>query len=217
MLELIAKKRDKKINAEMLRQTGKIPAVFYGRKEASTPVSLDILLFKKALREAGESTVLTLKTDDKEISVLIHDVAYEPLHGEPIHVDFYAVEADKAVEVKVPIIFTNSAPAEKNLGGVLVKVLHEVSISALPKDLPHELSVDLSVLRAMDDSITAGDVSLPAGVTLVENPDEVVAAMSEAKEEEESTEEFDPDAVEVETKGKEEEEEIPSEDSVKKE
>jgi len=208
MLTLKALKRDTKIKPKMLRKEGKLPAVFYGRKEVSTPISVSQSDFIKVLREAGESSVVALLYPEKELNVLIHDVAYDPVRDEPIHVDFYVVEADKPVEVGVALEFIGVAPAEKELGGTVVKVLHELQIEGLPKDLPQNLEVDVSSLETLESQITAKDISLPQGITLITSPDEVVAAVSVAKEEEEEKpeEEFDASQVEVEAKGKKEEE-----------
>jgi large subunit ribosomal protein L25 len=70
------------------------------------------------------------------------------------------------VEVHVPLEFVGVSPAVKELGGTLVKVLHEINIEALPKDLPHDLTVDISTLAGLDDKILVQDIPLPPGVTL---------------------------------------------------
>ncbi len=150
--------------------------------------------------------MVAVKTDANTYETLIHDVAYNPVSGEPIHADFYVVDQTKTIQVPVHLEYVGEAPAEK-AGGVLVKVLHELEVEALPKNLPHEIEVDLSVLVNIDSQILVQDLKLPAGVTAVNEPEAVVAAMSEAKEEpEESAAPVDLSAIEVEKKGKTEEE-----------
>jgi len=195
---------------EQLRAQGLIPAVFYGKKEESTSISVSQKDFTKLWKEAGESTVITLKIDGKEdIEVLIHDVQLDPLTDSPIHVDFYAFERGVALEMEVALEYVGVAPAVKSLGGSLVKVMHELPIKALPKDLPHSIEVDISGLVDFDTNLTAGDIKLPEGVELDIDSDAVVAtadAPHEAEPDEESGD-IDMSAVEVEKKGKEESEE----------
>jgi large subunit ribosomal protein L25 len=208
MFELKTETRDIKANPKVLRGEGKLPAVFYGRKEKSTPITLDSIQFKKIWKEAGESSIVTLKTAGGEIGAIIHDVQMDPVRGEPTHVDFYVVEQDKPIEVSVPLEFIGVSPAVKDLGGVLVKVLHEIEIEALPKDLPHSIVVDISSLAQIDSHITAKDLPLSRGVTLVTKEGEIVALVSAAREEkeEEAPAAIDMSAIEVEKKGKKEEE-----------
>ena len=203
MISLTAEKRDLKTRAKNVRITGKIPAVFYGRKTESTPITVPLNDFLKVWKEAGESGIVNLSCDGKDLNVLIYDVALDPVRDVPIHADFYVVEADRPVEVSVPIEFTGEAPVQKEEGVSVVKVLHELKIKGLPKDLPQILTVDLFALKTIEDQIFARDIKLPAGITLVMSPEEVVAAVSVAKIEEEALpEEFDASKIEVEKKGK---------------
>ena len=208
MLSLSAEKRTifgKKLKEE--RGKGLLPAVFYGRKEKSTPVAVPYKDFLKVWREAGESSVISLAYPEKEgLLVLINDVAFDPVRGEPIHSDFYVVESDRAVEVSVPLEFTGVAPAVKDFGGTLVKVLYEVEVSGLPKDLPSEIIVDLSSLVALENKIFVKDLPVPAGITILQDKNEVVALVSETAVEEVEEKTFDATAIEVEKKGKKEEE-----------
>lgn len=205
-LEAIKRETSKSARAS-LRKEAMIPAVVYGKKEASTPIAVSVINFKKVWEEAGESTVVTLDGFGKSVDVLIQEVSIDHISGLPVHVDFYAIEADKKVEVEVPLEYVGEAPAVKLLGGNLVKVLHEVSIEALPKNLPHSIEVDISTLETFESQILAKDLKLSTGVTLITNPEEVVAlvaAVSEEKEEEVVAPDLS--AIEVEKKGKTDEE-----------
>lgn len=209
MFKLSAKLRDilgKKVNS--LRQGGELPAVVYGGKDASNNITLNTIEFKKVLKEAGESSIISLELADKKIDTLIHDVQFDPISGEPVHVDLYVVSQDKEIEVDVPLVFEGVPPAVKELGGSLIKVLHELPISALPKNLPHDIKVDVSGLNALDSQILVGDLKLPSGVRATVDVDEVVASITEAEEEVvEEAAPADLSAIEVEKKGKKEEEE----------
>ncbi len=207
MLTLEAKLRNVKASADSVRKAGEIPAVFYGKKEASTAISLILKEFLKVWKEAGESTVVTLKTPEGPKDTLIHDVAVDPVTGTPIHADFYVFEAGHKVEIDIPLEFVGISPAVKDMGGNLVKVLYEIKVSAMPKDLPHAIEVEISALANFGDQILAKDLKLPKGVELNLNPEEVVATVSAPREEkEEESAPIDLSTIEVEEKGKKEEE-----------
>lgn len=207
MITLQVKNRDTKANLFTLRKEGSIPAVFYGPKEKSTPIAVLGKDFEKAFKEAGESTIVVLKGDFGEHEALVHDLDRDPVTDKVRHVDFYVVEKGKKIKVGVPIEFIGVSPAVKELGGVLVKVIHEVEIEALPKDLPHSLEADISALVDFESQILASDIKLPSGVELVTKADEVIALTSMPKEEkEEIVAPIDLSAIEVEKKGKTEEE-----------
>lgn len=184
----------------------KMAAVYYGRKEKATPIVVSKSAFKKVFKIAGESSVVVLEGDGKKIEALIHEVDFDPIKGEPRHADFYVLEKGRKVQVEVPLHFEGESPAVKNFGGILVKVMHEIEVEAEAKDLPHSVIVDISALTDLDSQITVGDLKMPVGVIATEDPTEVVAAVSVAKEEKEVAP-VDLSAIEVEKKGKKEEEE----------
>jgi len=204
MHTLKIEKREKlKKQSKSLLGEGIIPAVLYGKKEDSAPVQCILHDFEKVWKEAGESTVVTLTGLGEDKEVLIQEVDLDPVHGHPRHVDFYVIEKGKKVEVAVPIEFVGVAPAEKELGGTLVKVLHELEIEAFPKDLPQQIEADISGINDFETQLHAKDISLPSGVELITDAEEVVALVSEVKEEEEAPAEGpDLENIEVEGKGK---------------
>src|ERR1035437_6257965 len=203
MITLKVEKRDIKENLGEIRKAGKMPAAFYGKKEVSTPIKLSYAIFEKTLKDAGESTILHLDGTGIDVDVLIHDVDLDPVTDKPRHADFYAIEKGKTLEIKIPLEFIGVAPAVKDLGGILVKVMHEVEIEALPKDLPHKLEVDISGLKTFESTITAAEIKLPEGVSLKIKPEEVVASVYEPKEEVVEVAPVDLSAIEVAKKGKE--------------
>ncbi len=205
MITLNIEKRDMAVKPQSLRKEGRIPAVFYGRKEVSTPITLSKIDFKKVWKEAGESSVIVLSGADGEHEALINDVDVDPVTEEPRHVDFYVIEKGKKVTVTIPLDFVGVSPAVKELGAVLVKVLHEIEIEVLPKDLPHEITVDISSLSQFDQHITIADLSIPEGVTILAAAEDIVVLVSEPKEEVEP-EPVDISSIKVEEKGKKEEE-----------
>lgn len=186
---------------------GLMPAVVYGPKQESTNVSLSLQEFKKILRDAGESSVIDLQGLGKGLQVLIHNVDVDPVTSQPRHADLYAIEKGAKVQVAVPLSFVGESMAVK-LGANIVKVMHELNIEADPSKLPHEIEVDISALAAVGDQIHVKDLAIPAGVTVEDDADEVVALAQEIEVEAEAeTAPVDMDAIEVEAKGKAEDEE----------
>ena len=188
--------------ARALRRAGALPAVVYGAHQASTAIAVDARAFGKALEAAGESSIVTLEGLGAPLSTLIHEVDLDPVTYLPRHVDFYAVTKGQMVEVAVPLSYVGESPAVK-LGANLVKVLHEIEVEADPMNLPHEIEVDVSLLAEVGDQIHAKNLALPSGVTLVTDPEEVIALIQEVEEEKVEEAPVDLSAIEVEAKGKE--------------
>jgi len=210
MFTIEAQTRDKSQNLETLRKEGKMPAVFYGKKNESTPITITQKDFIKVWKEAGESGVVSIKTEKGSVETLIKEVSFNPVTDTPVHADFYVFEKGKKIELDVPLEFIGVSPAVKDLGGSLVRALHEIKISADPQHIPHDIKVDISSLVDFDSQILAGDLTLPTGVDLVELPTEVVATTAKPREEkEEESAPVDLSAIEVEKKGKKEEEAAP--------
>lgn len=198
----IEKRESENLNA--LRNNGRVPAVFYGPKSDSVPITLSLPEFAKVWQQAGESTVISLHGIGEDQDALIHDVQIHPVTEQPIHVDFYIIEKGKKLTVSVPIKFEGEAKVE-NVGGIVIKVLHEIEVEAMPKDLPHEITVDLSGLETLEDQILVKDIKLPEGAETTLEPDEVIVSVTEAKEEPEpEPEAIDMESIEVEGEDKEE-------------
>ncbi len=179
-------------------QKGYMPAVFYGMGKKSTSITISLKEFEKIWKAAGESGTVTLETPDGKVDTLIQDVQVDPVRGFPIHVDFLAIDVNKEIEVAVPLEFDGVSTAIKNGLGSLMKVLHEVQVKALPKNLPHSIHVDISVLETLENQIHVRDLVIPEGVTVITSEDEVVALVAAAKEEkEEEAGPVDLSAIEV--------------------
>ena len=184
-----------------LRNEGLVPGVLYGPKEETTTLTLNQREFENVYKEAGESTIIDLTGLGDSKEVLVQDVAYHPVSGQPLHVDLYAIERGKKLRVNVSLEFTGEAPAVK-LGGSLTKVLYEVEIESLPRHLPQHITVDVSTLEELGSQIQIKDLQLPEGVEIMAEPDDTVATVTEVKEEEEVPEAVDMESIEVEQKGK---------------
>ena len=184
MLSLSVESRDIKVTSQDLRAKGAVPAVFYGPKEASTPVTINAQKLDRVWKEAGETTIVKLTGVGEDKDTLIHDIQFHPVTGQVLHADFYVIEKGKKVTLNVPIEFIGAAPAEK-LGHIVVKALQEVEIEVSPAELPHHLDVDLSSLENVGDHISAKQIKLPPSAELKTDPDEILVSIIEFKEEKE--------------------------------
>jgi large subunit ribosomal protein L25 len=195
-----------------LRAEGTVPAVVYGAIEKPRSVEVDRNEFVRVFKAAGESGVVELTIDGKDkLNVLVHDIQTDPLRDEVIHADFRALDMNKPIETDVKVVFTGESAAVKHLGGIFVHPLESIMVRALPKDLPHEIMVDISALATFDDVIRVSDIAALPGVELLEELEATVATVDAPRSEEELAEldkavEMDVNAIEVEKKGKEEEE-----------
>lgn len=204
MITLSAEQRT--MSPSDLRANDQLPAVYYGKGSDAVSIAINAKDFIKVYKEAGETTAIALMVGGEKISTIIQDIQRNAVTGEPTHVDFLIIDMKVALEVAIPLEFTGEAEAEKLGLGNLVKALHEITVSALPGDLPHTLIVDVSGLVTLEDHIKASDIKLPKGVTLITDADEVIALMAAFVEEKEEPV-LDVAAVEVEQKGKKEEDE----------
>ena len=194
------------------KKEGYIPAVFYGSAVKTTSIFVPEVEFKKVFGKVGESEAFILKTPLEDETALVQDIQLDPVKNTPKHIDFYIIEKGQKVDVKVPLNFIGESPQVK-AGNILVKVLHELHIEGEPINLPHALDVDISTLTELSSVIHVKDIKLPEGITLYHvNEEDVIASIAEAKEEvEEVPATIDLESIEVEQKGKKEEEGAPTE------
>lgn len=168
---LSAQKRDlvgRKV--KQLRKQGMLPAAVYGKKVKSASLSVKLDEFAKVYKEAGESGLIELKVDSEVKPVLIHNVQKDPVKGLPLHVEFFQVDLKEKVHAKVPIEFVGEPAAIAQKQGVLLTILDEIEVEALPADLPEKIMVDVSALAAVDQEIKVSDLNVPAAVTVLTDP-----------------------------------------------
>ena len=180
-------KRDMNMTAKAVRTSAHIPAVVYGPTHLTENITVEKSLFEKVVKSAGESTIIQLTGLAKPVDVLIHEVDFSAARGGIIHVDFYAIEKGKAITAHVGLEFTGTAPVEET-GGVISKILYEVSVTCMPDVLPAHITVDLSFLTEIDQKIHVSDLVIPKGVVIDNGADEVVVMATAARVEEVSDE-----------------------------
>ncbi len=180
-----------------LRRAGKVPGVVYGPViEGTIQVQVDRRELERLYQRLGYSTMFTLQWDGGEQPVFIREVQTDPIKQAPLHVDFFAPNLRRELSVAVPLNFHGANPPAE---AALTTTHTELTIRGLPAELPHQLDVDLSGLQEVGDILRAGDVPLPAGVTLETAADDVVAQLAavtvaEVEAEEEAAEEAEPEA-----------------------
>ncbi len=169
-----------------LRKEGFVPAELFGHGIKNRHLSVSLKEFTKTYKEAGENTVITLADEQGEkFSVLISDVILDHLSGNIIAVDFHHIRKGEKIQTKVPIEFIGEAPATKK-GLVLVKVLDEVEIEALPEHIPHRFEVELSGLKEEGQGIAIHDLKIGKEVKLITPSDTIIVTVTELAKEEET-------------------------------
>ncbi|MBP6929392.1 MAG: 50S ribosomal protein L25 [Candidatus Moranbacteria bacterium] len=169
-ITLTATLRDKVSSDKLVRarKEGKIPAIVYGNKVAPQMVWVDFLTFSKVHAIAGESSIIALDLEKgKKRSVIVQDLAYDAMTNRVAHIDFFEVSMNEELEARIPLEFINEAPAVRELGGILVKTLEEVTVTCLPKDLPHAITIDLAILVDFSVHVQVKDLVLPQGVKVL--------------------------------------------------
>ncbi len=182
VLQISAKVRSGHVGA--IRRNGGIPAILYGHGIDPQNLEVDSRKFQKLFTGAGYTTMINLSIDGgAEQPVFIRDVQIHPLKSTFTHIDFYKVRMDEAIKAKVPLKFVGEAPAVKLLSGVMVRNMDELEVEALPKDLPHDIEVDISTLVDFENALHVKDIKLPAGVITHRDAEEVIALVQPPRSE----------------------------------
>ena len=163
-----------------LRRLGKIPAVMYGHEGTAT-VSVDAHEFGLKFKRITENTIINLSFEGKKHDVLVKDFQEDALSGRIVHIDFFEIDSAKVLRTNVPLHLTGSAVGVRE-GGLLEHRLHEIEVECLPKDIPEQIVVDVAAL-AVGESIHVADLPSFDGVRILNTPDQVVVAVTHAKEE----------------------------------
>jgi large subunit ribosomal protein L25 len=159
-----------------LRKAGKLPAVVYGHGVASTNVTVDAHEFEQLRRRSGPNTLIDLAVDGSKANpVLISDVQLHRVTQRPLHADLFLVRMTEELTVDVPLVATGESEAVNTHGGTLLHPIEHVRVKALPDHLPQSIQYDITSLATFDDVIRLRELEIPADVTLLTDPDEIVA------------------------------------------
>ena len=181
----------KKVKA--LRRSGITPIHVYGPGGPSLSLQSDTYDLVHALGVVGQTSPMTVQVGGDEHFVMVQHIQRHPVNERLLHVDLLRVSRTQRIHASVPLHFEGEAPGARAAGATLSEDLHELAVEALPTDIPHAIVVDLAALSDSDSVIYAGDLELPAGVTMVTDPGAYVARIIThavvTEEEEEAAEE----------------------------
>lgn len=183
-----------------LRSSLRVPAVVYGYKFESMPISVSHSDILKLYRDVGKSSLIDLIIEKKKIKVLLHDMNIHPVKRTIEHVDFYAVNVKEKTDVEIPFDFVGESPAVKDHNGLLTTEHDILTLRCLPTEIPQNIPVDLGKLVEIGDSLKVSDLAIDSEKYEIMDldPETVVAtvvAPRMAQEEEEAEE--SPESVEV--------------------
>ena len=185
ILEAQLREEKGKSKAGVLRRQGLIPAVLYGENKKTESLKIERGAFLRLLHgHRVESAVINLRvlsnSDSKRLKespVIIKEMQYEPISEEVIHIDFNRISLTKAITVKVSIESKGEAIGVKQEGGSLGHVLWDLEVECLPTQIPEKIEVDVSALR-IGDAIHVKDISLPAEIKVLVDPNAVVLSIA---------------------------------------
>ena len=191
-----------------LRRQGKLPGIMYGRKIQPTPILMDLHTASRTLGQIGSSTLVTIVLEGEKHVALVREKQRDFIRGTLKHVDFQEVSMKEKLRANVTLEIVGEAPAIEDFNGVLVEGVTEVEVECFPQDLPSKITVDVSNLKRISDSITVADLVVPENVEILDDPEEmVVIVTAQAAEEEVEEEEVVEEEPEVVERGRKEEEE----------
>jgi large subunit ribosomal protein L25 len=158
-----------------LRRTGRLPAVMFGHGAGSTAVSIDAHEFELLRRHTGATTLIDVSVDGQKAQpVLVHNVQVDPVRRRPLHVDLFLVRMTEELTIDVRVVFVGESEAVAKLGGTLSHIDH-VRVKALPDHLPEQIELPIGSLVDFDALVHVRDLTIPPGVTLLTDPNEVAA------------------------------------------
>ena len=175
-LELKARDTEGSRSARRMRREGLVPGVIYGGGKDPQHFAVDARVLRNTLAHAAQ--VIEVAVDGASTNVLIKDVQRHPVRGDAIHVDLLRVRMDQAIHAAVPIDFAGADEAPGVVeGGIFNQELREVNIEALPGDIPEAIRHDVSGLE-MNATVTLDVLAAPEGVTLLDDPETVIATIT---------------------------------------
>jgi large subunit ribosomal protein L25 len=186
-LNLEVKSRES-LSPKAVRDTGLIPAVFYGPKQKNQNFTVDYQSFRRVYAQGGQNTVIELTIDGKDKTyVLVQDLQFDPVSDKFTHIDFKYVDLNKEIETEVPLELIGESKAVREMQGTIVTTKDFITVKCLAKNIPHTLKVDISVLEDFTCSIRVKDIALPEGVLTLDDLETVLVNVAAPKAEEEET------------------------------
>jgi large subunit ribosomal protein L25 len=165
-----------------LRRQGIIPANLTGNHMDPLVIQVKTIDIDRLLKAHGRTTVIRLSiAQGAQQTVMVGHVQREPVSRAIHHIDFLLVDMTEKMRANVPLHPTGEAPAVTSHAGILLQLLTQIEVEALPDDLPAAITVDLSGLVSVDDTVYVRDLTMPAAVTLLAAPDEPVVKIVQTR------------------------------------
>lgn len=162
------------------RAAGKVPAVVYGMNKEPVSIAVDEKAITAAYKKDA-NVVIDLKYGDKEDTVIIKAIQRHPVKNNFWHVDLQRIDVNKKVIVKIPVVLMGDAPGVKIQGGLLEHNLRKLDVEALPRDIPHDISIDITKLN-INESIRVKDVKVDSKIALLDDPEMIVVSVAVARD-----------------------------------
>jgi large subunit ribosomal protein L25 len=168
--------------ARRLYREGKLPAVVYGHNAAPMALTLDRLEFQKVFVKSGRTHLVDLQVDGKTEKVLVREIQTHPRRLGPIHVDLYQVDLEEKIRVEVPVHLIGESAAVKRGDADILQPIHALDVECLPTDIPEGFDLDITPLAEIDDELRVSEITVPKGVTVLAEPDELVVKIVPKRE-----------------------------------
>jgi large subunit ribosomal protein L25 len=180
-LQLSCQPRSEK-KAKHIRQDGYVLIECYGPGEENISAQAAYNEFRRVFLDGGYNTIVTLDIEGgKKVDVIIHDVQVHPVTDDYVHADCVLIKKGQEITASVPLVFVNNAPVVKAEGAILIHARDELEITCLPKDLIHEIEVDLSSLVDMHTNITVANLQVPAGIKFNDPVETLICSVTAPK------------------------------------
>lgn len=172
---------------KQLRRQGIIPANLFGKTIDSQAIQVNSTDFNRAYKEAGETSLIWVKVEgeEKERPTLVTGVAFNPITGDKLHIDFHQVNLKEKVTANVPVEITGESELINTNVAVLSQSLNEIEVEALPTDIPESIIFDISSLKEIGDQLKVSDAKVSEGIEVKTDPEQMVVSLQEPQKEEE--------------------------------
>ena len=164
------------------RRQGKIPAILYGHGDPKSLLVDELSIGKILKKHGGKNAILSLKVGSEEETAIIRDIQRASISRKMLHIDFQRISLTERITANIPIEIIGASEAVKE-GGILITMMHLIEVECLPMEIPDSIKADISVLKAIGDSIHASQLLLPEGVILKTSPTAAVVTVQPPEEE----------------------------------
>lgn len=166
--------------AKKLRKNGIVPGVMYGKDIKAKSVQGDEVMMQKAYSVSGKNRPVSLAIGKQKHLAMIKSADFDPAKHKLRHLAFHVIKQNEKVEADVPVVIVGDGetPAEK-AGLVVMTTIDKVQVEALPKNLPENIGIDGNKLESVGQQVVVADLDVPNGVTVLTDPEQVVATVYE--------------------------------------